>query len=150
MCLDIHWQIYLNIVMNNRWLIDIYSNIYVFQIPLFITILHESMKQGWQIWAQSGLGQPLVGQIWDFFRSNFSTFWLHRVKLIKFDLKKSQICPILDQSDTLLAQIWHHCVTLTSSVTVSRIARILIKQAAQKNKTCQLYILLWNCLQVMS
>ena len=39
---------------------------------------------------------PQMGQIWDFFRSDFSTFWLGSPSqnVLKSDLKKSPICPI--------------------------------------------------------
>ena len=35
-----------------------------------------ALKQGYQIWAQRGSDWSQIGQIQDFFRSDFSTFWL--------------------------------------------------------------------------
>ena len=49
------------------------------------------------------LGQ--IGPKWDIylevFKISVSTFWLGEPKCTETDLKKSQICPILDQSDPI-------------------------------------------------
>ena len=42
-----------------------------------------------------------MGQIWDFFKIIFSTFWLGEPKCTETDLKKSQMYPIWDQSDPI-------------------------------------------------
>ena len=49
-----------------------------------------------KIRTQSGPDWSKMGQIQDFVLSDFSTFWRD---VLKTDLKKSQICPILRQSD---------------------------------------------------
>ena len=55
---------------------------------------------------------PQIVQIWNLFRIDFSTFWLAEQTREFFiqikmsgNLKTIRICPILEQSDTLLAQI---------------------------------------------
>ena len=47
-------------------------------------------NQGCYIWTQSGTDWPHVGQIRDFFRSDFSTFWLSEPKCTKILILK---CP---------------------------------------------------------
>ena len=68
---------------------------------------------------QIGWDWPQIGQFWDFFRSDFSTVWLVETNVnpgifqirsrsqnaLKSDLKKSQNCPIWDQSEPLLVKI---------------------------------------------
>ena len=41
--------------------------------------------------------EPTIGQILEFFRSNFTTFWSDKLNVLKSDLKKSRICPIWSQ-----------------------------------------------------
>ena len=60
------------------------------------------------IWVRLVWNQ--IRQICPFFRSDFRTFWLN---VLKSDLKKSGICPILCQSDSLLDQIWPGMSDLT-------------------------------------
>ena len=60
---------------------------------------------------QIGSDWPQMGQMWDFLRSIFSTFWFDKPKcteilsysasqnVLKTDMKKSHICPIWGQSD---------------------------------------------------
>ena len=59
----------------------------------------SSNRPGWPVLAQSGSDLPQRGQIRDFFRSDFRTFWL----IVQ---KKSRICPIWGKSAPLWAQIW--------------------------------------------
>ena len=42
-----------------------------------------NQMQGCQIWAQSGSDWNEMGQIWDFLKSDFSTFWLCEPKWIR-------------------------------------------------------------------
>ena len=65
-----------------------------------------SSSEGDLIWTQNGSDWPQMGQIRDFFRSDFSTFWRWRQNVLKSDLKKSRICPIWGQSDPFWGQIW--------------------------------------------
>ena len=54
------------------------------------------MKPTWGIrfGPLSSLIYPQMGQIRDFFRSDLSTFGAGRQNVLKYDLKKSRICPI--------------------------------------------------------
>ena len=76
--------------------------------------------QGCHIWSQSAAYWPKIGQIRDFFISNFSKsgtfsdqisvyFGSPSQNVLKFVLKKSRICPILGQTDPLLSQTRHLC-----------------------------------------
>ena len=57
----------------------------------------------WKLTIQSGEARgypgvsdwPQMGQMWDFLRSDLSSFWSREQKLLNYDLKKSRICPIL-------------------------------------------------------
>ena len=59
-----------------------------------------------------GLKVKQIGHKWDksvTFSVQISVhFVLERQNVLKFELKKSQICPIWSQSDPLYAQIWLH------------------------------------------
>ena len=57
----------------------------------------------------SKMGQigPQIGQIRDFFRSDFSTFGAGAPNALKSDLKKPRICPIWGQSEPLWSQTYH-------------------------------------------
>ena len=48
-----------------------------------------------------------IGQIRDFFRSDFSAFGAPAPYALKSDLKKPRICPIWGQSDPLWSQTYH-------------------------------------------
>ena len=50
-----------------------------------------------------------MGQIRDFFRSDFSAFGAPAPNALKSDLKKPRICPIWGQSDPLWSQTYHPC-----------------------------------------
>ena len=54
----------------------------------------------------SKVGQigPKMGEIQEFFRSDFSAFGAPAPNALKSDLKKSRICPIWGQSDPLWSQ----------------------------------------------
>ena len=57
--------------------------------------------QGWQIWLQNWVRLAPNGTNVGLFKISFSTFWLTEPKCTETDLKKSQICPIWDQSDLI-------------------------------------------------
>ena len=65
------------------------------------------LKFGIQIWSD----WYQIGQIWEFFKISFSTFWLAEPKCTETDLKKSQICRICGQSDP----IWMANITLLAA-----------------------------------
>ena len=60
---------------------------------------------GPQMWLQSGLDWPQLGQIRDFFRSDFSTFGSYEPNVLISYLKKSRMYPISSPSDPLWALI---------------------------------------------
>ena len=57
------------------------------------------------------IGGPQIGQIRDFFRSDFSAFGAGAPNTLKSDLKKPRICPIWGQSDPLWSQTSHPWLT---------------------------------------
>ena len=57
--------------------------------------------QGYHISAQSALDWPQMGQIKEFFKSDFSTFWLAEQKIT--EIEKVPDLTHLGQSDSLLA-----------------------------------------------
>ena len=58
---------------------------------------------------------PHMGQIRDFFRWDFSVFWLER-KCTKIWSEKSQICPIWGDSDLLWTKNWSLCNQASCSI----------------------------------
>ena len=48
------------------------------------------------------------------FQIRFQYIWLYEPNVLKCDLKKSWICPILGQSEPIWSQTYHPCMTVTS------------------------------------
>ena len=72
-------------------------------VPLPLTA-----SKGCQDWHQIGSDRPNMGQIWDFLKSVPVNIGLETVPV-----KKSQICLICSQSDTIWCQTWHPDYKLT-------------------------------------
>ena len=68
--------------------------------------LHYDTSKGNQIRPQSDSDWPQMGQIRDFFKSAFSTFWRPAPKCTEIWSEKSRICPIWGQSEPLWGRIW--------------------------------------------
>ena len=71
--------------------------------------------RGCQILARIGSDRTQMGQIRGFFKTDYQSILAGRQNDLKTDMKKSRICPIWGQTDTLWSQTYHPCSVLTLS-----------------------------------
>jgi len=91
---------FINIPKLDGKFVKVYSRLYndgyrmkVFSCQaLDLSDVHFTSFQGWWVWLQNGSDWPQMGQIWVFFRSDFSAFGAGAPNALESDLKKPLIC----------------------------------------------------------